>query len=34
MYIERGRTEIIEKYSRKEKKKIEKPILQNGTNNC
>lgn len=31
MYIEGGRTEIIEKYSRKEKKKKEKPILQNGT---
>ncbi len=30
MYIEGGRTEIIEKYSRKEKQKKEKPILQNG----
>lgn len=31
MYIEGGRIEIIEKYSRKKKQKKEKPILQNGT---
>ena len=30
-YIEEGRIEIVEKYNKKDKKKIEKPVLQNGS---
>ena len=30
-YIEEGRTNIIEQYSKKNKKKTEKPVLQNGS---
>lgn len=30
-YVEEGRTNIIEQYNKKDKKKIEKPVLKNGT---
>lgn len=30
-YVEEGRTKIIEQYRKKDKKKIEKPVLQNGS---
>ena len=30
-YIEEGRTNIIEQYSKKDKKKREKPVLQHGS---
>ena len=30
-YVEEGRTNIIEQYSKKDKKKIEKPVLQHGS---
>lgn len=29
-YVEEGRTNIIEQYSKKDKKKIEKPVLEHG----
>lgn len=30
-YIDKGRMKIVEQYDKKDKKKIEKPILQNGS---
>lgn len=30
-YIEEGKIEIIERYNKKDEKKIEKPVLQHGT---
>lgn len=30
-YIEEGRIKIVEQYNKKDKKKIEKPVLQNGS---
>lgn len=30
-YVEEGRTNIIEQYNKKDEKKIEKPVLKNGS---
>ena len=30
-YIEEGRVEIIERYNKKDKNKIEKPVLEHGS---
>jgi len=30
-YIEEGKIKIVEQYNKKDKKKIEKPVLQNGS---